>query len=139
MLIAAMVLGLIGGIAYFVGGGAGAVDPGIFIVSGATSAPTSAPWWVIALIPIGAVAIIGAALVRVNSGLGGSILLLAGAAAISVGFASFEDAANNGRLFVGPLPVHAFAGPTGWLPVPLLALIIAGALALSAGKKSDAN
>ena len=134
MLIAAMVLGLIGGITYFVGGGAGAVDPGI-IVTGATSAP----WWVIALIPIGAVAIIGAALVRVNSGLGGSILLLAGAAAISVGFASFEEAVNNGRLVLGPLSVHAFAGPTGWLPVPLLALIIAGALALSAGKKSDAN
>jgi len=134
MLIVAMVLGLIGGITYFVGGGAGSIDPGI-IVTGATSAP----WWVIALIPIGVVAVIGAALVRINPGLGGSILLLAGAAAISVGFASFEDAANNGRLVLGPLSVHTFAGPTGWLPVPLLALIIAGALALSAGKKSDAN
>ena len=130
MLIAAMVLGLIGGITYFVGGGAGAIG---YSSTGAT------PWWIIALIPIGAVGIIGAALVRVKPSLAGSILLLAGAAAISVGFASFEDAANNGRLFVGPLPVHAFAGPTGWLPVPLLALIIAGALALAAGKKSDAN
>ncbi len=130
MLIAAMVLGLIGGITYFVGGGAGAIG---YSSTGAT------PWWIIALIPIGAVGIIGAALVRVKPSLAGSILLLAGAAAISVGFASYEDAAVVHGLSLSWFPQHSFAGPLIYLPVPLLSLVVGGALALSAGKKSDAN
>jgi hypothetical protein len=131
MLIAAMVLGLIGGITYFVGGGMGAI-----VHTGADSAQ----WWVIALIVIGAVAIIGAALVRMNPGLGGSILLLAGAAAISVGFASYKEAVSVSQLnFSLVFPEHPFAGPFIYLPVPLLSLVVGGALALAAGKKSDAN
>ena len=129
MLIAAMVLGLIGGITYFVGGGMGAI---------VHTGYDSAQWWVIALIAIGAVAIIGAALVRVNPGLGGSILLLAGAAAISVGFASYKDTASVSQLNLSLMfPEHPFAGPFIYLPVPLLSLIIGGALALAAGKRSD--
>jgi len=127
MLIAAMVLGLIGGITYFVGGGCGAI---------AHTGASSAQWWVIALIAIGAVAIIGAALVRVNPGLGGSILLLAGAAAISVGFASYKEATTVSSLN-SIFPQQPFAGPLLYLPAPLLSLVIGGALALAAGKRSD--
>ena len=128
MLIAAMVLGLIGGITYFVGGGMGAI---------VHTGYDSAQWWVIALIAIGAVAIIGAALVRVNPGMGGRILLLAGAAAISVGFASYETASASQPSLSLWFPEHPFAGPFIYLPVPLLSLIIGGALALAAGKRSD--
>jgi len=129
MLVAAMILGLIGGIAYFVGGGAGAIS----------WADGSTPWWVIALIPIGAIGALGGAMVRANPGIGGTCMLLAGAAAIAVGFASYEEA-FEARTFLSNLPsipAHAFVGPAIYLPVPLLSLIVGGALALSAGQKSS--
>ena len=50
MLIAAMILGIIGGISYFVGGGAGAIGWG----------GDGAPWWVFALMPIGVLGAMGA-------------------------------------------------------------------------------
>jgi hypothetical protein len=130
MLIAAMILGLIGGTSYFVGGGAGSIALG----------NGDAAWWVIALIPVGAAGVMGGALVRVNPGLAGIILLLAAAAAISVGFASYEEAVdtvthNNFLVAANMLPQHPFAGPLIYLPVPLLSLVIGGALALSAGKR----
>lgn len=128
MLVAAMILGLIGGISYFVGGGAGAIS----------WADGSTPWWVIALIPIGAIGALGAAMVRANPGVGGSIMLLTGAAAIAVGFASYDEA-FEARTFLQNLPsipTHPFIGPAIYLPVPLLSLIIGGALALSAPKTS---
>jgi hypothetical protein len=127
MLVAAMILGLVGGISYFVGGGAGA----IYWAEGST------PWWVIALIPIGAVGAIGGAMARANPGIAGSVMLLAGAAAIAVGFASYEDA-FQARTFLSNLPsipAHAFVGPLIYLPAPLLSLIVGGALALSAQKR----
>ena len=135
MLIAAMILGLVGGVIYFVGGGAGS------IVLGDSG---SAPWWVIALIPIGAAGVMGGALVRVNSVMAGIILLLAAAAAISVGFASYEEAIdtvthNNFLMPPNMLSQHPFAGPLIYLPVPLLSLVIGGALALSAGKRPGTN
>lgn len=128
MLVAAMVLGLIGGISYFVGGGAGAIS---------WNAGDPAPWWVIALIPIGAIGALGGAMVRSHPGVGGSLMLLAGASAIGVGFASYEEA-YLARTFLSNLPsipAHAFVGPAIYLPVPLLSLIVGGALALSAGEK----
>lgn len=133
MLIAAMILGLVGGTAYFIGGGAGAIA----VNNG------DAPWWVISLIPIGAAAVMGGALVRVNPGVAGIILLLAAAAAISIGFASYEEAVDtmtfNG-VFMPPATLeHPFAGPLIYLPVPLLSLVVGGALALSAGKRSGAD
>jgi hypothetical protein len=139
MLIAAMILGLVGGTIYFVGGGAGSIVLG----DGG-----SAPWWVIALIPIGAAGVMGGALVRVNSVMAGIILLLAAAAAISVGFASYEEAwdtvirqgtTNYYLIPTGILSQHAFLGPLIYLPVPLLSLIIGGALALSAGKRPSTD
>lgn len=134
MLVAAMILGLIGGTAYFVGGGAGSIALG----------NGDAPWWVIALIPIGAAGVMGGALVRVNPGFAGVVMLLAAAAAISVGFASYEEAVdmvthNNFLMPANMLPQHPFAGPLIYLPVPLLSLVVGGALALSAGKRRGAD
>jgi len=130
MLIAAMILGIIGGTAYFIGGGAGSIA----LSSG------DAPWWVIALIPIGAAGVMGGALVRVNPSFAGIVMLLAAAAAISVGFASYEEAVdvvthNNFLMPPNMLPQHPFAGPLIYLPVPLLSLVVGGALAISSGKK----
>jgi len=133
MLIAAMILGLVGGISYFVGGGAGAIS----------WAEGSTPWWVIALIPIGAIGALGAAMVRANPSVGGSIMLLTGAAAIAVGFASYDEAIGVTSFFrnvlLSSIPAHAFVGPAIYLPVPLLSLIIGGALALSAPKISPSR
>jgi hypothetical protein len=75
-----------------------------------------------------------------NPGLGGGILLLAGAAAISVGFASYKETASMSQINLALMfPEHPFAGPVIYFPVPLLSLIIGGALALAAGKRSDTN
>ena len=138
MLLAAMILGLIGGITYFVGGGAAVIEPGAGV--NPALGIDSVQWWMIALIVIGAVGVLGGALVRVNPGLAGTILLLAGAAAISVGFASYEEAAEAGPLSLALMfPTHPFAGPLVYLPVPLISLVVAGALALSAGRKPGTN
>lgn len=132
MLIAAMILGIIGGISYFVGGSAGALGWG----------GDGAPWWVFALMPIGILGAMGAMLVRIRPNLAGYIMLLAAAGALGVGFASFEDYATNyyapGSI-VSLVPTHAFAGSLIYVPVPLLTLIIGGVLALSSGKKSGAE
>ena len=138
MLLAAMILGLVGGISYFVGGGAAVIAPGAGI--NPALGIDSVEWWMIALIAIGVVGVLGGALARVNPGLAGTILLLAAAAAISVGFASYEEAVdmvtyNNFLMPPNLLPQHAFSGPLIYLPIPLLSLVIGGALALSSGKK----
>jgi len=133
MLIAAMILGLIGGITYFVGGGAGAIG---------WSGEGSAPWWVVSLIPIGVLGAMGAALARTKPSLAGMIMLLAAVGAMSVGFASFEEYAGEqiGSQYMSlVLPMHAFAGSVLYAPVPLLTLVIGGVLALSSGKKSGAE
>jgi len=133
MLIAAMILGLIGGITYFVGGGAGAIG---------WQGEGSAPWWVISLVPIGVLGAMGAALVRTKPSLAGMIMLLAAAGALGVGFASFEEYATEHiaqGYVVSVLPTHAFAGSIVYFPIPLLTLVIGGVLALSSGKKSGAE
>ena len=133
MLIAAMILGLIGGITYFVGGGAGAIGWG---------GEGSAPWWVVSLIPIGVLGAMGAALARTKPSVAGMIMLLAAAGALGVGFASFEEYASgqiSSPYMSLVLPTHAFSGSVLYAPVPLLTLVIGGMLALSSGKKSGAE
>jgi hypothetical protein len=133
MLIAAMILGLIGGITYFVGGGAGAIGWG---------GEGSAPWWVVSLIPIGVLGAMGAALARTKPSVAGMIMLLAAAGALGVGFASFEEYASgqiSSQYMSLVLPTHPFAGSVLYAPVPLLTLVIGGVLALSSGKKSGAE
>lgn len=130
MLIAAMILGLIGGITYFVGGGAGVIG---------WAGESSAPWWVVSLMPIGILGAMGAALVRIRPNVAGMIMMLAAASALGVGFASFEEYATEHiaqGYVVSVLPTHPFAGSIVYFPIPLLTLIIGGVLALSSGKKS---
>jgi hypothetical protein len=132
MLIAAMILGLIGGITYFVGGGAGVIG----------WADGTAPWWMISLIPIGAIGAMGAAMARTKPTLAGAIMLLAGAGAMGVGFASYKSYASlTTSAITLPIvvPVHAFVGSIVYFPVALLTLIIGGMLAVSSGKKTAAD
>ncbi len=127
MLIAAMILGLIGGITYFVGGCAGVIgwEDG------------TAPWWMIMLVVIGPVGAMGAAMARTKPQLAGMIMLLAAAAALGVGLASYADFLD--RLGDPALPVHPFMGSLFSLPVPLLTLVVGGMLALSSGKATAAE
>jgi len=133
MLIAAMILGLIGGITYFVGSCIGVIN-----WSGGT-----APWWMASLIVIGAVGAMGGAMARTKPSMAGVVMLLAAAGAVGVGFASYNayDAYVIDRVISRDiiLPVHPFMGSVMYLPVPLLTLVIGGMLALSSGKKTGAD
>ena len=132
MLIAAMILGLIGGISYFVGGGAGVVSWGA----------GTAPWYMISLIPIGVLGAMGGMVARTKPSMGGIIMLVTAAAAMGVGFASFAKYSSdqiNSTYMSLVLPTHPFAGSIISAPVPLLCLVVGGALALSSGKKTGAD
>jgi hypothetical protein len=131
MLIAAMILGLIGGVTYFVGGGAGSIILG--------TGGDSAPWWVISLIPIGALGAMGGALARTKPMVAGTVMLLAAVGAMGVGFASCEAAMEYKAIDEILNTIHPFGGPLLFAQVPLLSLIIGGMLALSSGKKSGAE
>ncbi len=129
MLIAAMILGLVGGITYFVGGSVGVIgwEDG------------TAPWWMIMLVVIGPVGAMGAAMARTKPQLAGMVMLLAAVAALGTGLASYSDFQSHFSSTLGmspelALPVHPFMGSLFSLPVPLLALIVGGMLALSSGK-----
>ncbi len=134
MLIAAMVLGLIGGVAYFVGGCVGVIgwEDG------------TAPWWMIMLVVIGPVGAMGGAMARTKPQMAGAVMLLAAAAALGVGLASYSDFTSRfaGWVSSSPelaLPVHPFMGSLWSLPVPLLTLVVGGMLALSSGKRTVAE
>jgi hypothetical protein len=133
MLIAAMVLGLIGGVTYFVGGCVGVIDWG----------EGTAPWWMISLIVIGAVGAMGGPIARTKPSIAGAIMLIAAAAALCVGIASWgaydEYVADSVLSRDIVLPMHPLMGSIIYAPVPLLTLIIGGVLALSSGKKSGAE
>ena len=133
MLIAAMILGLIGGISYFVGGGAGVVSWGA----------GTAPWYMISLIPIGVLGAMGGMVARTKPSMGGIIMRVTAAAAMGVGFGSYNAYAGDETIshqFASLiLPVHPFMGSLVYAPVPLLCLVVGGALALSSGKKTGAD
>lgn len=134
MLIAAMVLGLIGGMTYFVGGCAGVI----------AWPDGTAPWWMIMLVVIGPVGAMGAAMSRTRPAMAGVVMLLAAAVALGVGLASYTDFQESAaRVMVASietaLPVHPFIGSLAGLPVPLLTLVIGGMLALSSGKQTAAG
>jgi hypothetical protein len=134
MLIAAMILGLIGGITYFVGGCTGTISWG----------EGTAPWWVISLIPIGAVGAMGAAMAKTKPMMAGAIMMLAAAAAMGVGFASLPDYISRADTTGGIpsnylavlVPAHALGSRIEAVPYSLLTLIIGGMLAISTGKKT---
>ncbi len=128
MLIAAMILGLIGGISYFIGG-----------ITGLIGVPPPTPWWSVALIPIGLVGTIGGALPRCKPTLAGACLILAGVSALGVGLASAEEIFGWTRDFpslFAYLSLHPLMGSLLYVP-SLFALIIGGALALAANKGLD--
>ncbi len=133
MLVAAMILGLIGGMTYFVGGCTGII----------TWPDGTAPWWMISLILVGAVGAMGGAMARTKPTMAGIVMLLATAGAIGIGFASYNayDAYVADRVLSRDilLPVHPFMGSVMYTPVPLLTLVIGGMLALSSGKKTAAD
>jgi hypothetical protein len=80
---------------------------------------------------------------RTKPSLAGMVMLVAAAAALGVGLASYADfldrlgdpTANAGYA----LPVHPFMGSLFSIPVPLLTLVIGGMLALSTGKTTAAE
>jgi len=137
MLIAAMILGLIGGITYFVGGCTGTIS----------WTDGTAPWWVVSLIPIGAVGAMGAAMARTKPVVAGVVMLIAAVSAMGIGFASLPDfVARQGtagglpsEYFTVLVPAHALSGNLLVAPFSLLTLIIGGMLALSSGKKTGAD
>ena len=131
MLIAAMILGLIGGITYFVGGGVGSIVLG--------EGTDSAPWWVVSLIPIGVVGAMGGAIARTRPNVAGLVMLLAAVGAMGVGFASCEAAMEYKAIDEVLNTIHPFGGPLLFAQIPLLSLIIGGMLALSSGKKTGAD
>ncbi|MFC2017963.1 hypothetical protein ACFLTQ_01500 [Chloroflexota bacterium] len=140
MLIAAMILGLMGGVLYFIAGsGLATVGEDTQLFNG-----DSAPWWVISMIPIGIVGIIGGALVlwKPNSlvfqrlPLSAVLLLLASVAAFAIGIVSYEEAVEDmfASVLLG-IPMHLFSGNLISSPGPLLALIIAAALNIAGRKR----
>ena len=125
MLTAAMILGLIGGISYFIGG-----------ISGLTGIEGPTPWWNVAMIPVGLVGTTGGSLPRHKPALAGTLLLLAGVSALAVGLSSADtliDPSTPSLSFFGFLSLHPFTGTIFYLP-PLFMLIVGGALALAANK-----
>jgi len=130
MLIAAMILGLIGGITYFIGG-----------ISAVTTVSweelinyhTGPPWWAVSMIPVGLVGTFGAYLAYRKPNAGAVLLLLTSVSAIAIGIASFQRTFEldlDGGGFIPPmLSAHPFAGPFIYLPGPILAVIVATALA----------
>ena len=137
MLLAAMILGIVGGVTYFAGG-----------ISAVTSVSweqifethTGPPWWTVILIPIGLVGLFGGVLVYWKPKAGAILLALASVSALAAGIASYQQSSQlvqlEGVSFVPPiLPTHPFATPLLYLPGPLLALTVGAALAFAAMKR----
>ncbi len=128
MLAAAMVFALMGGVAYLL---AGLVVTIVGVPVGdawTTATLTSAPWWIVMMIPIGLAGIIGGGWVRWNRNAGGILLWLASAAFIVIGLVSIREVLA--LIADSPLSVQ------GWQWIILLALVsyfIGALLALMLG------
>jgi hypothetical protein len=130
MLLIAMILGLVGGLSYALGG-----------ASALTSVPweevvvyhTGPPWWVVTLIPIGLVGAAGGALVYWRPKIGAALLFLAVFGAVLTGLMAMQESYElDGQVYgTQILPMHPFGGPFLVFPVPLFALVTAIALAMA--------
>lgn len=132
MLIAAMILGLIGGVSYFIGGTGLTVSDVDFMPWDDT------PWWVISMIPIGIVGTIGAMSVLWKQSLAAVLLLMAGASAIAIGIVAYDDVPEMMPYIYLGMPMHPFGGSLFYSAVPLFSLIIAAALTI-AGRKREVH
>jgi len=129
MLIAAMILGLVGGMLYFIGG-----STGVLADFWGSTEPT--PWWAVAMVPVGIIGTIGGAMARWKANLAGVTLLLAGVSALAVGIASAEETFGSSSGLSSVLSMHPFFGSVLYFP-PLIMLIVGGSLALSAKKDTS--
>ena len=132
MLIAAMILGLVGGMLYFIGGSTGVLAD--FWGSSMEPNPPT-PWWAVAMIPVGVIGTIGGAMARWKANLAGVTLLLAGVSALAVGFASAEETFGSSSSLSSVLSMHPFIGSVLYFP-PLIMLIVGGSLALSVKRET---
>ena len=94
MLLAAMILGLIGGTSYFIMGIVGHIVPEMY--------HHGTPWWITSLMPIGLVAFAGGILVHWEPKLGTALFALASASAITIGLTSYKSAWEEGGVFFPP-------------------------------------
>jgi hypothetical protein len=93
MLIAAMILGIVAGTAYFLTGMTGVLTP--------QGWPWGAgpPWWTVSLVPIGLVALAGGFLLCWRSRLGMALLVLATVSTLTIGLATYRSATEQGGAF----------------------------------------
>ena len=120
MLIAAMILGIVAGTAYFLDGMTGALAPWEH------SWGANAPWWIISLIPIGLVALVGGFLVCWRPRLGLALLALATVSTLTIGLATYRRAMEEGGEFF----IRMLGADTYFiLASPIFLLIVAVGLA----------
>ncbi len=129
MLLIAMILGLIGGLSYALGGASALTSVAWEEVVVYHTGP---PWWVVTLIPIGLVGATGGALVYWRPNIGAALLFLAIFGAVLTGLMAMQDSYEVEGQFLGQiLPMHPFAGPLMIFPVPIFALVTALALTMA--------
>lgn len=135
---AAIVFGLMGGVAYLLAGIA-VTAMGVPVGATWTTATLAAsPWWIVMMIPIGVAGIIGGGWVRWNRNAGGILLWLASAGFIVVGMVSIR-----GVLAViadSPLTVQGWQwiillALASYFIGALLAMMLGGTLALVGGMR----
>jgi len=136
MLVIAMILGLIGGLSYALGGASALTSVAWEEVVVYHTGP---PWWVVTLIPIGLVGATGGALVYWRPKIGAALMFLAVFGAVLTGLMAMQESWElEGQLYgMQILPVHPFGGPFMIFPVPLFSLVSAIALAMAFIRKPE--
>jgi hypothetical protein len=121
MLIAAMILGIVAGTAYFLDGMTGVLNPREWPIG--LGGP---PWWTISLIPIGLLALAGAFLVCWKPRLGLALLVPATVSILTIGLATYSRAMQEGGEFF----YHMYIGGIqGILASPIFLLVVAVGIA----------